>query len=272
MSKKQITKTIPIKDTKGNLKTITLQVEGPISLSGTTTREKLYEDNANRSILIYLDNSQIHKEKIMEYQRKLSSGKINKQKEEEIKEYFKDIQTILKPIKIINPYAEHLKIPETDFKPLRTNAHYLNFIEIITFYNQYQRPQKTDATGENYIETTLEDIKEANELLSEVLLTKSDELTKATRDFLEKIKTHLKNKDTNIFYSKELREEYRIAPTTLTRHLYQLTKYGQILIIGGTKARGYEYELIKSKEYEELKIKINKSLEETYSKINLVAQ
>ena len=40
-SKKKISKTIPIKDSKGNLKTITLQVEGPICLAGTTTREKL---------------------------------------------------------------------------------------------------------------------------------------------------------------------------------------------------------------------------------------
>ena len=48
-SKRRISKTIPIKDSKGNLKTITLQVEGPISLAGTTTRERLYEDNANRS-------------------------------------------------------------------------------------------------------------------------------------------------------------------------------------------------------------------------------
>jgi hypothetical protein len=55
-SKKKISKTVPVKDSKGNLKTITLNVEGPICLSGTTTREQLYEDNANRSILIYLDN------------------------------------------------------------------------------------------------------------------------------------------------------------------------------------------------------------------------
>jgi len=100
MSKKQISKTIPIKDSQGNLKTITLQVEGPITLSGTTTREKLYEDNANRSILIYLDNSKTHKEKIMNYQRKLSSGNINKTKEEKIKEFIKDLQSILKPIKV----------------------------------------------------------------------------------------------------------------------------------------------------------------------------
>jgi hypothetical protein len=81
-SKKRISKTIPIKDNKGNMKTITLKVEGPISLAGTTTREKLYEDNSNRSLLIYLDNSKEHKERIMDYQRKLSAGKV-KTKEEE---------------------------------------------------------------------------------------------------------------------------------------------------------------------------------------------
>ena len=57
MSKKYISKTIVIKDSKGNLKTITLEVRGPICLAGTTTRERLYEDNSNRSLLIYLDNS-----------------------------------------------------------------------------------------------------------------------------------------------------------------------------------------------------------------------
>ena len=73
-SKRKISKTIPIKDSKGNLKTITLKVEGPICLAGTTTREKLYEDNANRSLLIYLDSSKQHKEQIMDYQRAESAG------------------------------------------------------------------------------------------------------------------------------------------------------------------------------------------------------
>lgn len=178
MSKKKISKTIPLKDSKGNLKTITLQVEGPISLAGTTTREKLYEDNANRSILIYLGNSKVHKDQIMDYQRSLSAGNINTTKEQEIKSFFKDIQSILQPIAVKNPYATQLAIPDSVFKPLRTNAHYLSFIEVITFYKQHQREVKEDpTTGVAYIETTLEDIQAANALLKEVLLAKSDELT-----------------------------------------------------------------------------------------------
>jgi hypothetical protein len=67
-TKRSISRTIPVKDSKGNLKTVSLHVEGPICLAGTTTKERLYEDNANRSLLIYVDGSPEHRERIMEYQ------------------------------------------------------------------------------------------------------------------------------------------------------------------------------------------------------------
>jgi DNA primase len=41
-SKRRISKTVTLKDSKGNLKTVTLTVEGPVSVSGCTTRERLY--------------------------------------------------------------------------------------------------------------------------------------------------------------------------------------------------------------------------------------
>jgi DNA primase/uridine kinase len=268
-SKKRISKTIPIKDSKGNLKTITLQVEGPICLAGTTTREKLYEDNANRSLLIYLDNSKQHKEAIMSYQREISAGAVNRKKEEEIKAFFKDMQSVLKPIKIRNPYATKLIIPETVFKPLRTNTHYLNFIEVITFYKQYQRQSKVDSqTGERYIETTLEDIEEANWLLKEVLLAKSDELTKACRDFLEVLKSHLLREKKVSFYRSTVREWMRINPHNLRYYLNQLQQFGYIKIIGGNKHKsGYEYELTSKEEYTQLNDNITNALDKALAKI-----
>ena len=54
-----------MKDSKGNMKTILLEVEGPICLSGTTTKERIYEDNANRCLLIYLDNSDTQQQSII---------------------------------------------------------------------------------------------------------------------------------------------------------------------------------------------------------------
>ena len=92
------------------------------------------------------------------------------------------------------------------FKPRRTNAHYIAFIEVITFYKQYQREHKVDKeTGEIYIETTLEDIAEANELMKNVLLKKADELGYASRKFLERLKNYLQIRQLKNFTNKQIR-------------------------------------------------------------------
>jgi len=280
-SKKKISKTIPIKDSKGNLKTITLHVEGPICLAGTTTREQLYEDNSNRSLLIYLDGSNQHKEHIMEYQRRLSAGKVNSKEENEMKEFFKDMQTVLKPIKVRNPYAELLKLPEYIFKPLRTNSHYLATIETITFYHQYQREIKTDRiTGERYIETTLEDIQWANILLKDVLLAKSDELPRAVREFFESLKRWIKKENLPAgkagkenFYAKEVRERLRMYPMKVNRYMYELESRGFIRKTGGNRKTGFEYKIYRWDDYEKLQAGtdvMNEVLEQIRSKTRSV--
>lgn len=75
-SKKFITKTLAQKTTAGETKTVHIKVEGPISVAGCTTQEQVYEDNANRSFLIYIDESKEQDERIMAYQRSKSAGAI----------------------------------------------------------------------------------------------------------------------------------------------------------------------------------------------------
>ncbi len=269
MSKKRINKRVVSKDAKGNMQTISLLVEGPICVAGTTTKERVYEDNANRSLLIYRDNSSNHFEKVMDYQRRYSAGTVDAKTETEIKELFKDMQTLFKPVSIRNPFAQELKIPQEVFKPLRTNTHYLQFIECVTFYHQFQRELKVDEqTGETYIETTLEDIAAANALLKDVLLSKADEISGACRKFFERLKSHLKESNQSSFYAKEIRSSLRISPTTLKRHLYQLQLCGYLKIVGGDKFRkGYEYEVVSYEEYQQLQNSITTALDMALEKI-----
>lgn len=268
MSKGHLSKQVVVRDVKGNMKTMKVYTEGPISVTGTTTQERIYEDNANRSLLLYLDGSKKHQEQIMDYQRSASAGKINHREEKEIKDFFKDMQTLLEPIRIINPYAEQLKIPQEVFKPLRSNAHYLQFIECVTFYHQHQRTVKTTDYGERYIETNLEDIKATNLLLKDVLLAKADELNGACRKFFEILKNHLKTEDKRSFYAKELRATMRISYPTLKRHLLQLYTNGYIKVVGGDKFRkGYEYEVVSYEEYKDLQSNIKTALDTALDKI-----
>lgn len=268
-SKRKLSKTVAIKDERGKTKTMNFEVNGPVCIAGCTTQEQLYEDNANRSFLLYLDESAEQDKRIMEYQRLKSAGKIKSSEEKSIQNLLRTTQRILRDISVRNPYAEFLKIPNAVFKPRRTNAHYLDFIEAVTFYHQFQREVKTDeVTGEKYIESTLEDIRWANKLLSPVLLRKSDELTGACRRFFEKLKIQLKILGQSNFRSNEMRIHFRIAYSTFKRHLLQLTQNGFLKIVGGNRYhRGFEYEITSYSEYEELQEEVSSVLNEVYKKI-----
>jgi predicted transcriptional regulator len=262
-SKKRITKRISIKDNKGNTKTISVTVEGPICVAGCTTHETIYEDNANRSFLIYLDESKEQDELIMQRQRKASAGALNIEQENKIKTLIQNTQRILQPVGVRNPYAEHLKLPEEVFKPRRTNTHYLAFIEAITFYHQYQREHNADEhSGEIYIETTLADIEEANKLIKEILLRKSDELNTACRRYFEYLKAFLKTEAKTAFTAKEARQALRTNHSNQKRYMLRLLQNNYIKKSTGNKARGYNYEIVSYEEYETLKNSISTVLDD----------
>ncbi|WP_315814178.1 hypothetical protein [Paraflavitalea speifideaquila] len=67
----------------------------------------------------------------MDYQREKSAGKINTAQENQVKQFLQDVQRVLRPVAVRNPYAEDIQLPVSVFKPRRTNAHYLVFIEVI---------------------------------------------------------------------------------------------------------------------------------------------
>jgi len=267
-TKKRIVKTIASKNTKGETQTKYLVVEGPVCVAGCTTKEHIYEDNANRSFLIYLDESTTQDEKIMQYQRQLSAGEINTYEQKEIQEFLQNTQRVLKPITIRNPFANKLNLPQSVFKPRRTNNHYLQFIEAITFYHQYQRSVSTDKqTGEMYIEVTLEDIENANMLLKEVLLRKSDELTGSCRNYLETLKAYLKTKKKKEFTGLEIRTQLRIKESTLRNYHKHLQLLGYIKRNTNKKTRSYTFELVISKDYETLQKDIQTALDKALQNI-----
>ncbi len=272
-SKRKISKTVTLKDNKGNLKTVTLNVEGPVCVSGCTTREQLYEDNANRCILLYMDNSPEQDKKIMDYQRKLSAGRIDQTEERRIREQIKNVQRILKPITVKNPYATFLQLPEAVFKPRRTMLLLLLFTETITYYHQYRRELKTDTeTGEQYIESTIEDIEAAFSLLETTLLKKSDELNDACRNFFEKLKAYLKEHDAESFYGKEIRSAFRLSPSSLGRYLFELERMGYIKIVRGNRYKGFEYKVNRWNDLEVLTGDTKKLIESILEKIKGVTR
>ena len=270
-TKKRISKTVTIKDKSGQLRTITLIVEGPVSVIACTTREKIYEDNSNRSILIYLDGSKEQDEKIMHYQKQNRAGLIDHYAEKQVQKKLMQMQQVLEPIRVINPFAPLIDLPKEIFKPRRTLPLLLSFIEAITFYYQYQREQKVqENTGEILIETHPADIEWAFRLLRDVLFRKSDELSGAAREFYEWLKqwaVNKANKKTG-FYGSDVRKENRIHPRTLSRYLQELTDYGLLEIAGGNRHKtGYSYKVTTNKDYQALQQSIDEQIKKVMENV-----
>jgi predicted transcriptional regulator/5S rRNA maturation endonuclease (ribonuclease M5) len=265
-SKRRISKTVTTKDNKGNLKTLNLTVEGPVSVSGCTTRERIYEDNANRCILLYIDDSKAQDRRIMDYQRKASAGVISTTDQERKKTLLQNVQRVLRPIRVINPYAEYIDLPPEVFKPRRTLLILLSFIETITYYHQYQREIHTDQyTGGQYIKSTIKDIELSFKLMQPVLFAKSDELSKGCRRFLERLKSVIG--EGSSFYTQDIRRQFRLSSSTVHRYIRELKNNGYIRYKGGNRQQGYEYKINDYDEYKQLRSAIDDRLNEIIESI-----
>ena len=263
ITKKYITKTTVHKDAKGNMQTVQYRVDGPATFLGCTTKERIYEDNANRCILIYLDSSKDQDKSIIEYHKRNRAGIVDKQAEEGSRRLLINMQLLLQPKRVINPYAPLIDLPESVLKPRRSIGILLSFIEAITLYHQHQCQQEQGVliTHPTHIEWGFK-------LLKESLFRKSDELSAALRIFLESLKALLTKQKKPSFYAMDIRQQLQLNPRTLRRYLYELQDYGYIKITGGNKyKKGYEYELTTQATANHLQSSIDKHIETVMQKI-----
>ena len=96
---------------------------------GCTTQERVYEDNANRLLMVHLDDSTEQDKRIMDYQRGRKAGLIDVQQEKQAQQVLQCVQRVLRPMKVVNPYAPLIALPAEVFKPRRTLGLLLSFIE-----------------------------------------------------------------------------------------------------------------------------------------------
>uniref|UniRef100_UPI002601DFE4 CHC2 zinc finger domain-containing protein n=1 Tax=uncultured Methanomethylovorans sp. TaxID=183759 RepID=UPI002601DFE4 len=237
----------------GDSKQVYLHVEGPVCVAGATTRDKIYEDNANRSFLIQVEENPSHERQVLEYQGRLAAGLVNFKRYDENINVLKACQLLIEPIEVIIPFAPKLELPPHVFKKMRTKNHYLTLIKSITLWNQHQRKRVTDHDGNSFLLSTLEDVEWANYLSRDVLLRKSDELSGKTRQFFESLKEYIKELKSKSFYAKDIRRHFRMHPMELQRRLNDIEARGLIRCVSRSNKPGNEYEIMIWNDYDELR-------------------
>jgi DNA primase len=237
----------------GESKQVYLHVEGPVCVAGATTKDKVYEDNANRSFLIQIEESPGHEAQVLEYQGKVAAGQIDLKKHEQNINLLKACQLLLEPMEVVIPFAPKLELPPQVFKKMRTKNHYLTLVKAVTLWNQKQRERTTGQEGNKYLISTLDDVQWANYLCKDNLLRKSDELGGKTRNFFESLKELIKQWQAQTFYAKDVRKYLRMHPMTLQRYFTELENRGLIRCVSRSNKPGNEYEISVWDDFEQLK-------------------
>jgi hypothetical protein len=239
--------------TTGKLITHEYRVEGPVMIFLTTTAVDIDEELQNRCVVLTIDEGREQTRAIHRLQRELMTleGLRTQERRKELLNLHRNAQRLLKPIKVVNPYAPRLRFLDDRTRTRRDHMKYLTLINVIALLHQYQRTVKNDGNLQ-YIEATLDDIAVANNLAHEVLGRSLDELSPQTRRLLllldamsaEQCGRRKIVRSQYRFTRREVRDYTKWRNTQLHVHLERLTDLEYVLVHRGGRGQSFEYELL----------------------------
>ena len=238
----------------GKLVTEEYRVEGPVMLLLTTTAIDIDEELLNRCLVLTVDESRNQTRRIQARQRaaRTLEGLLAGEQAKTIRTLHRNAQRLLKPLAVVNPYAERLTFLDERTRTRRDHQKYLTLIDAIALLHQHQRPIKTaEQVGERieYVEVTPADIALANRLAHEVLGRSLDELPPQTRNLLDQLlamvreaceREGLERREYH-FTRRQVRETTCWGDTQLKIHLARLVELEYLLV--HRKGQTFCYEL-----------------------------
>jgi DNA primase catalytic core len=244
-------------DTTGNLVTKEYKVQGPVMLFLTTTAIDIDEELLNRCLVLTVNETREQTEAIHARQRfeETLAGLLASETKKDLTNLHRNAQRLLKPLKVVNPYADQLTFLNDKTRTRRDHKKYLTLIRTIALLHQYQRPIQR-ATKDNevieYVEVTLDDIETANKLAHEVLGRTLDELPPQTRKLLQLIHAmvteHCKvdgiKQSEYRFSRRDVREYTGWGNTQLKIHCKRLEELEYVLVHRSQRGHSFAYELL----------------------------
>ncbi len=264
-SQGRLVKTRATKDKDGMIHSTTFEVNGNLCLVACAYSDKNYEELSLPFLCIHLNHSHSQDIAIMDYQKKCKAGLIKTEDITAIQYQLKCVIASLENVTIINPYAPLIHLPDDVAYPRKSLLLLLNFIDVITYFFQYQRERVVNKdTGEVFIKTHPDDIELAFKYLKNNLLRRADELSTSARGFYHWLSTYLTEAMTPQFTALDIRRSRTIHPRTLNRYLQELKLFGYIQVTGGNKHReGFIYKLTHLGNQSDIQSRIEQDLQST---------
>ncbi len=225
----ELVKVVTISDGEGP-RSVTVHRKGPIAYVESTTAPEVFEEDANRCLVLHSDERPEQTEKILAAHAKRSSGEMSSERRGEVREEFKCLHRCLAPLQAVIPFANRLAalFPKEPLEVRRSFGHMTSMIETIALLHQYQRER--DEKG--CIVAQPEDYFLARILLDEVFgQSLGRKPAEALKRFVARVRTF-----TGEHTAKKLAQSMNMSERTVREHLAELLERG--VITQSTPARG----------------------------------
>lgn len=241
----------------GKLVTSEYRVEGPVMLCLTTTAIDIDEELLNRCLVLTINETAEQTAAIQQRQRQARTlaGLQTKVRSEHILQAHRAAQTLLRPLAVVNPFAESLTFASDRVRLRRDHVKYLALIDAIALLHQHQRKVQTidvDGAAVEYIEVTQADIALANRLAHAVLGRSLDELPPQTRRVLAALDAWISeqagaqgiDRAGVRFTRRSVRAHLGLSDTQLRVHLDRLVTLDYVAVHGGKIGQRFAYSLL----------------------------
>lgn len=241
----------------GKLVTAEYRVEGPVMLCLTTTAIDIDEELLNRCLVLTINETPEQTAAIQQRQRQARTlqGLQAKVRSDAVLAAHRAAQTLLRPLAVVNPFAQSLTFASDRVRLRRDHVKYLALIDAIALLHQHQRPVRSldvDGAGVEYIEVTQGDIALANRLAHAVLGRSLDELPPQTRRVLAALDAWVSeqaiaqglDRAAVTFTRRAVRGHLGLSDTQLRVHLDRLVTLDYVALHGGKVGQRFAYRLL----------------------------
>lgn len=259
------------KDRSGNIISTVKVVRSHFASLLATTKAEIYYDNMSRSVVIGVDESDEQTRRIIEHQNRRLAGLIDKREEVKAKEFLQNCIRCIKPIEVVNPYADKIFLPMEAKMLRRLNSHYQAFVKQITLLHQYQR--KKDE--QERLITEPQDLKMACDILFDAIMLKVDDLDSSLRQFFDRMKAFAreqakkdgKPEQDTIFTQRDVRLALNASKSQCFRYMEDLELLEYVQKTGGYANRGFKYKIIFWDDMNSLRQRIKDGLNQQLDKL-----
>jgi hypothetical protein len=224
-------------------------VRGPVAIFLTTASPDVLDpETRSRFVQVSIDESATQTRRILGRQRAMDTveGLVRRREAEAIRRKHHNMQRLLRPLPVVNPFAPLLSYPDDRLQMRREQRKYLTLIKAIALLHQYQRDVKRQRVGDDvieYVEVEPQDVTLTNRLAREVLGNSLDDLASHTRDLLRQL-VKIAAAGARCFTREDVRRQTGWSYWSVREHLAHLLKMEYVVLKGGGNGKRMTYELL----------------------------